>query len=141
MIGPIIPPSGIMIIYAYVMGESVAALFLAGIVPGCMVGVGLMIMVRLMADKYDLPKAERIVRKADDHAVEYWVSFVLLRLNIGCYLVISVPLAADASATSIWLASLALLLAATFFLMPAQRVSMISAWSANARSCRCKRRS
>ena len=35
VIGPIIPPSGIMIIYAYVMGESVAALFLAGIVPGC----------------------------------------------------------------------------------------------------------
>ena len=27
VIGPIIPPSGIMIIYAYVMGESVAALF------------------------------------------------------------------------------------------------------------------
>ena len=39
VIGPIIPPSGIMIIYAYVMGESVAALFLAGIVPGLMVGI------------------------------------------------------------------------------------------------------
>ena len=34
VIGPIIPPSGIMIIYSYVMGESVAALFLAGIIPG-----------------------------------------------------------------------------------------------------------
>ena len=33
-----------MIIYAYVMGESVAALFLAGIVPGILVGVGLMFM-------------------------------------------------------------------------------------------------
>ena len=43
VIGPIIPPSGIMIIYAYVMGESVAALFLAGIVPGLLVGVGLMV--------------------------------------------------------------------------------------------------
>lgn len=31
VIGPIIPPSGIMIIYAYVMGESVAALFLGGL--------------------------------------------------------------------------------------------------------------
>ncbi len=55
VIGPIIPPSGIMIIYAYVMGESVAALFLAGIVPGILVGVGLMIMVKFMADKYDFP--------------------------------------------------------------------------------------
>ena len=57
VIGPIIPPSGIMIIYAYVMGESVAALFLAGIVPGIMVGVGLMLMVKVMADKYDFPVA------------------------------------------------------------------------------------
>lgn len=59
VIGPIIPPSGIMIIYAYVMGESVAALFLAGIVPGVMVGVGLMLMIKFMADKYDFPVASR----------------------------------------------------------------------------------
>ena len=55
VIGPIIPPSGIMIIYAYVMGESVAALFLAGIIPGILVGIGLMIMVKFMADRYDFP--------------------------------------------------------------------------------------
>ena len=59
VIGPIIPPSGIMIIYAYVMGESVAALFLAGIVPGIMVGGGLMLMISWMADKYDFPVATR----------------------------------------------------------------------------------
>ena len=52
VIGPIIPPSGIMIIYAYVMGESVAALFLAGIVPGVLVGLGLMMVVRLLAGLY-----------------------------------------------------------------------------------------
>jgi tripartite ATP-independent transporter DctM subunit len=59
VIGPIIPPSGIMIIYAYVMGESVAALFLAGIVPGILVGTGLMVMIKLLADKYDFPAASR----------------------------------------------------------------------------------
>ena len=84
VIGPIIPPSGIMIIYAYVMGESVAALFLAGIVPGIMVGAGLMIVVRLIADKYDLPKAERIINKNQSiTSLEHWVSFVLIRLNIA----------------------------------------------------------
>ena len=57
VIGPIIPPSGIMIIYAYVMGESVAALFLAGVVPGVMVGGGLMLIIKLMADRYDFPVA------------------------------------------------------------------------------------
>ncbi len=57
IIGPIIPPSGIMIIYAYVMGESVAALFLAGIVPGILIGVALMITIKLMANRYNLPEA------------------------------------------------------------------------------------
>ncbi len=84
VIGPIIPPSGIMIIYAYVMGESVAALFLAGIVPGILVGVGLMVMVRLMADRYDLPKAERIVTKNQTITpLESRVSFVLIRINVA----------------------------------------------------------
>ena len=59
VIGPIIPPSGIMIIYAYVMGESVAALFLAGIVPGIMVGVGLMLVISWMANRHDFPVATR----------------------------------------------------------------------------------
>ncbi|WP_371170735.1 TRAP transporter large permease [Aliiroseovarius sp. 2305UL8-7] len=84
VIGPIIPPSGIMIIYAYVMGESVAALFLAGIVPGILVGIGLMVVVRLMADRYDLPKAERIVTPDQTISpVEDKVSFVLLRINFA----------------------------------------------------------
>ncbi|MEL6701429.1 MAG: TRAP transporter large permease subunit, partial [Pseudomonadota bacterium] len=106
VIGPIIPPSGIMIIYAYVMGESVAALFLAGIVPGIMVGVGLMLVVRLLADRYDLPKAERIVQTDQTISqTEYWVSFVLLRINIGglVYLGLSRVLPEAAPSWQAWL--------------------------------------
>lgn len=55
VIGPIIPPSGIMIIYSYVMGESVAALFLAGIIPGVLVGVGLMMVTSYLAKGADFP--------------------------------------------------------------------------------------
>lgn len=58
VIGPIIPPSGIMIIYAYVMGESVAAPFLAGVVPGILIGLALMITIKLMANHYNLPAAQ-----------------------------------------------------------------------------------
>jgi tripartite ATP-independent transporter DctM subunit len=65
IIGPIIPPSGIMIIYAYVMGESVAALFLAGILPGILIGVALMITIKLMADRYGLPAAQAKASWAD----------------------------------------------------------------------------
>jgi len=41
-IGPIIPPSILMIVIGYVTGTSVAQLFLAGVVPGVLIGVGLM---------------------------------------------------------------------------------------------------
>ncbi len=59
VIGPIIPPSGIMIIYAYVMGESVAALFLGGMIPGIMVGVGLMLVTAVLAKRHNFPVASR----------------------------------------------------------------------------------
>ena len=57
VIGPIIPPSGIMIIYAYVMGESVAALFLGGMIPGILMGVGLMLMTAYLAKRHNFPVA------------------------------------------------------------------------------------
>ncbi|MEM8690706.1 MAG: TRAP transporter large permease [Pseudomonadota bacterium] len=92
VIGPIIPPSGIMIIYAYVMGESVAALFLAGIVPGILVGVGLMVMVRVTADRYDLPAARRITfTDIRLKPIEGWVSFLLVRLNFGLLIWALIP--------------------------------------------------
>lgn len=57
VIGPIIPPSGIMIIYAYTMEVSVASLFAAGLVPGVLMGVGLMLIIAVMAKRYDFPVA------------------------------------------------------------------------------------
>ncbi len=118
VIGPIIPPSGIMIIYAYVMGESVAALFLAGIVPGVLVGIGLMIMVRVVADRYDLPKAKRVVLKGTTLGVlEWWASFLLVRLNLGLLIWTFMPVGDDASSTMTWLTlGIALLIAHAFFL-------------------------
>jgi len=103
VIGPIIPPSGIMIIYAYVMGESVAALFLAGIVPGILVGVGLMVMIRFTADHYDLPAAKRVAFDGVAlEPLEKWVSFALVRLNIGVLIWAFVPLPVGSSALMQW---------------------------------------
>ena len=50
-IGPIIPPSILMIVIGYVTGTSVAQLFLAGIVPGVLIGLGLMIVAYRQALK------------------------------------------------------------------------------------------
>jgi C4-dicarboxylate transporter DctM subunit len=43
-IGPVIPPSILMIVIGYVTGTSVAQLFLAGVVPGVLIGIGLMVV-------------------------------------------------------------------------------------------------
>ncbi|MEX2512976.1 MAG: TRAP transporter large permease [Cyclobacteriaceae bacterium] len=62
-IGPIIPPSLPMIIAATLTGLSVGRLFVAGIVPGFLLGLGFMITVYLIAIKRQYPKSERASAK------------------------------------------------------------------------------
>jgi tripartite ATP-independent transporter DctM subunit len=57
VIGPIIPPSGIMVLYGFVMNVSIGALFAGGVVPGILIGLGLMGLIRLLAGRYQLPPA------------------------------------------------------------------------------------
>ncbi len=52
----IIPPSIPMILYAVMAETSVVQLFVAGIVPGIIGGVGLMAMAYWMARRYNLPR-------------------------------------------------------------------------------------
>ncbi len=59
VIGPVIPPSGIMVLYGFVMNVSVGALFAGGVVPGLLIGLGLMLATRLLAARYGLPPAAR----------------------------------------------------------------------------------
>lgn len=53
--GPIIPPSIIMIVYGAYGGVSIAGLFLGGAIPGVLVGITLMVVVYLWARNRDLP--------------------------------------------------------------------------------------
>lgn len=55
VIGPIIPPSIPMIIYALVSDASIGYLFLGGVVPGLLMAGGLMIMVFTSARRENLP--------------------------------------------------------------------------------------
>jgi len=50
-IGPIIPPSIPMVLYALVSDQSIGALFLAGIVPGLLMGAALMLMNAYISKK------------------------------------------------------------------------------------------
>jgi tripartite ATP-independent transporter DctM subunit len=59
VIGPTMPPSVVMIIYGYMIGVSIGGLFLAGVLPGVMIGFGCMIVNWVFAKKYNYPKVEQ----------------------------------------------------------------------------------
>lgn len=59
-IGPIIPPSIPLVIYALVSSASVGALFLGGVIPGIMMAVALMVAVHLIARKRNFPRGEKL---------------------------------------------------------------------------------
>jgi tripartite ATP-independent transporter DctM subunit len=63
-IGPIIPPSIPMVIYALVSGTSVGALFLGGILPGLLMAALLMLGVHLIATRRNMPKDDPIALRA-----------------------------------------------------------------------------
>jgi tripartite ATP-independent transporter DctM subunit len=55
-IGPIIPPSLPMVIYGVTADVSIGKLFLAGVIPGVMMGISLMIMVAIIAKRQGFPR-------------------------------------------------------------------------------------
>ena len=56
VIAPIIPPSIIMVLYGGLMGVSIAGLFAAGIVPGLLIAIGMMILTRFISKKRNYPQ-------------------------------------------------------------------------------------
>jgi len=60
VIGPIIPPSTIMVIYGSVMGVSIAGLFAAGVIPGIIIAIFLMILTYVIALKRNYPKKKNM---------------------------------------------------------------------------------
>ena len=59
-LGPIIPPSIPMVIYALVSGASVGALFLGGVVPGGLMAILMMIVVHVIATRRNMPREARV---------------------------------------------------------------------------------
>ena len=61
-LGPMIPPSIPMVIYALVSGSSVGALFLGGVMPGVLMSLLMMLTVHIIATKRNMPRDEPIPR-------------------------------------------------------------------------------
>lgn len=58
LVGPIIPPSIIIVIYGAVTQTSIGGMFAAAVVPGILLSLSLMVLVAIMAVRYDLPRYE-----------------------------------------------------------------------------------
>ena len=87
-VGPIIPPSVPMIIAATLSGLSVGKLFLAGAVPGLVLGVGLMLTAYSIARRKNYPKHPRssIRQIAKGFVDTFWsllMTFIILFGIIG----------------------------------------------------------
>jgi tripartite ATP-independent transporter DctM subunit len=87
-IGPIIPPSMVMIIYGSMAGVSIGGLFLAGMIPGILIGLGLMICIYLQSflPKFEILRARygtfspmRVLRSAR----RVWVALLAPVIIIG----------------------------------------------------------
>ena len=84
-IGPIIPPSLPMIIAATLTGLSVGKLFIAGIVPGLLLGIGLMMVTYLISVKRKYPKRPKAswLEMAKSFYQAFWAILMTLLILFG----------------------------------------------------------
>ena len=93
IMGPIIPPSIAMIIFAHVAGSvSIAGLFLAGAIPGVLIGLGLMSVAFVHAKLYHdkivetaLPLKEKLIRVVDGLAGLTTIIIILGGITSGVF--------------------------------------------------------
>jgi tripartite ATP-independent transporter DctM subunit len=83
--GLLIPPSNTLIVYAVASGGvSIAALFVAGYVPGILISLGLIIVTAIYAKRHNFPAGDRVPAKV---ALKYTIaalpSLFLIVLVIG----------------------------------------------------------
>ena len=59
IVAPMIPPSMIFIIYGTLSGTSIGGLFMAGIIPGILYGIGFISLIAFIGYKYNFQKTKR----------------------------------------------------------------------------------
>jgi C4-dicarboxylate transporter, DctM subunit len=110
IIGPIIPPSIPMVIYALVSDASIGYLFLGGVVPGLLLGVAFMVMNALIARRRNYPVEPPVpMREIPRAAINAFPALLLpVILLVGIYGGVMTPTegAAAAAAYALLAASL-----------------------------------
>ncbi|NLC52363.1 MAG: TRAP transporter large permease [Firmicutes bacterium] len=84
VVGPIIPPSIIMVIYGAMMNVSIAGMFAAGIIPGFLIALGMMIVNHFISKKRGYPKGEvPTVKEAGKSLVQGIVPLMMPAIILG----------------------------------------------------------
>ena len=99
-LGILIPPSIVLVIYGAVTETSIADLFMAGILPGMLLTVALMVTVAVIARRQDLPRQPRadfktLLRSARE---AFWGLLLIVIILGGIYLGVFTPTEAAAVA-------------------------------------------
>ena len=68
LLGPIIPPSIPMVIYAQLASQSVVKLFMAGVVPGLLLALGFLVICSLVANARNFPSRQAATTREKIHA-------------------------------------------------------------------------
>lgn len=112
IIGPIIPPSIPMVIYALISNASIGYLFLGGVIPGLMLGVAFMVMNAIIARRRGYPIEPPVkLREVPRATVEAFPALLLpVVLLFGIYGGVTTPTEGAAAA-----AAYALLAAAVIY--------------------------
>jgi tripartite ATP-independent transporter DctM subunit len=102
ILGLLIPPSNVLIVYAVAAGSvSIAALFMAGYLPGILAGLALMIVAAGYAKKEGYPRSARIpMRAAAKKLLEAGPSILMIIVVVGG-IIAGVFTATEASAIAV----------------------------------------
>jgi tripartite ATP-independent transporter DctM subunit len=87
VVGPLIPPSIGLVIYAFLAQQSVERMFLAGFVPGVIVGLSLMVFNRILAVRNNFPTQRKASRaEVTSHAIDGFLALVAPAIILGSIL-------------------------------------------------------
>lgn len=87
-IGAIIPPSMTMIVYGSMANVSIGGLFLGGIVPGILIGIGLMVVIHIYSFSPNFPELRRttgrfVLANVVRAAINVWPALLAPVLVVG----------------------------------------------------------
>ena len=100
-IGPIIPPSTQMIIYGVIAEVSIAKLFLGGIIPGLLIGIGLMVLWKHYTKIGDFPVGRSYSKRETLGAFRKALLAVLLPVFIIFCIISGVATATETAAIAV----------------------------------------